>query len=122
MQLQNHNIRVSASQFVSTATAHMEAEIRLRRDLAAMAQQFQTDYTNYFELIESHRPLNAHESQLWHVYELVVEAGQSVGAWAEATEQRLASILSGSGAEEGNSTMDLIDVMDANHGMGLFVL
>ncbi|KAG8167869.1 hypothetical protein KVR01_003558 [Diaporthe batatas] len=119
IQLQTYNIHAAVSHHLSTLTAHMEAEIRMLRDLEAMANQHQNDYADFFELIESHRPLDDFESAARNFYQVLAESGRSAGASAEAKEQFLAGILNKSGAKEGNDTVEL---MDPNNGMGLFVL
>lgn len=64
MELEHCIIGSSASQILRGCTEYLETRAGSPRKLAAMANQFQSDVTGFLDLIESHRPLKAHENEL----------------------------------------------------------
>ncbi|POS77474.1 hypothetical protein DHEL01_v204132 [Diaporthe helianthi] len=121
IQIQTYNIYGSLSHTASAFTAYIETEIRRLREIAAVATRNQKEYTDFFELIESHRPLNAHERELFHVYKLMAEMGRWADDSARTWEQGLERVKSARGAKDDNSTVEFMEV-NVDNGMGIFVL
>lgn len=124
MQLEYCIIGSSASQILHGCTEYLETKdletkAGMVHNLAAMASQFQSDVTEFLDLIESRRPLMAHENELRDISVRMTLNVQDCDWPPKTMDQSPAKIKSGHDSKERNSTAENLGTRD---GTGLIML
>lgn len=92
MLLQWKSLKSSVSQVRVENTKFMETMAGMLRDQVTQENQFQSDVTEFLELIESHRPLNPLEVEFRDAVNMMAQSSQEKDAAAKDIEQTLAGI------------------------------
>lgn len=128
MLLQWKSLKSSASQVLVENTKFMETMAGMLRDQVTQENQFQSDVTEFLELIESHRPLNPLEVEIRDAVNMMAQSLQEKDAAAKDIEQTLAGIKKRrsakkeEGATDNSGPTNMSDATGGTDALALMIL
>lgn len=128
MQLQWQVIQSSAIQAEGASTQFLETLAALLRDEVTQGKQFHSDVTEFLDLIESHRPLKAHEINVRDGANIVAQCSEEVDAAAKEVEQILARMRNRPSAKKEEGVVDnsgatnISDAIGGTDSLALMIL
>lgn len=118
MQLQYQALKISAVQAADDGTKMLETMAGILRKQVTQLNQFQSDVTNFLELIESHRPLEAHEIGLRDAASMVAQSSQESDAELKVLEQTVARIKNRRSEKMEEDTTDVSGAANISEAVG----
>lgn len=126
--LQWQVLKSSAIQVEGARTQYLEIRAGMLRDQVTQENQFYSDVTEFLDLIESHRPLKAHEANVRDAANMMAQFLPEKEAATREVERILAKIKNRrstkneEGVMDNSGTTNISDAIGGTDPLGLMIL